>query len=307
MRNIYDIIAEQKAMVDMNIASYDLAGTTLNYVQEGFGESVKKGVKKIIELIKKIMQKIKELCMKVFGFLRKKDDDIKKTASEIKEKTGKSLPELLKSSEEKISFVKLGPFKRRYDVVDNIVENSDDIMDEVDHKNEAKATVSAKTADEINSILKQKYFGKDTGKPLMDALKEYLGDDTEQKTYVVKNIADYIYEYLVNAKEFGKAVKEVQRESEDFFLRLIREFDKIDRQELRNSGALAEEADDSVVDQMLNRARQIANAISNILNYIMQTTGKAYGMLHTIIKRIGGAHLNGNYAPTNKNEHPGEE
>ncbi len=307
MRNIYDIIAEQKAMVDVNIASYDLAGTTLNYIQEGFGEKVKKGAKQVVEFIKKILRKIKELCMKVFGFMKKKDEDIKKTAEEIKEKTGKSLPELLKSSEEKVTFAKLGPFEKRMDVVDNVLENSDDMLDELDVKNDAKATVSAKSTNEVDSILKQKYFGKDTGKPLMDALKEFLGDSNEQKTYVVKDIADYIYEYLVNAKGFGKAVREVHKESEDFFKKLAAQIEKMDRQSMIDQGAIAAESDDSIINQMANLAQRVANTISVILNYVLQSTGKAFGMLHAIVKRIGGAHLNGNYAPTNKNEHPGEE
>ena len=307
MRNIYDIIAEQKAMVDVNIASYDLAGTTLNYIQEGFGEKVKKGAKQVVEFIKKILRKIKELCMKVFGFMKKKDEDIKKTAEEIKEKTGKSLPELLKSSEEKVTFAKLGPFEKRMDVVDNVLENSDDMLDELDVKNDAKATVSAKSTNEVDSILKQKYFGKDTGKPLMDALKEFLGDSNEQKTYVVKDIADYIYEYLVNAKGFGKAVREVHKESEDFFKKLAAQIEKMDRQSMIDQGAIAAESDDSIINQMANLAQRVANTISAILNYVLQSTGKAFGMLHAIVKRIGGAHLNGNYAPTNKNEHPGEE
>ena len=74
-----------------------------------------------------------------------------------------------------------------------------------------------------------------------------------------------------------------------------------------DQGAVAAEADDSIIEQMANLAQRVANTISNIFNYVLQSTGKAYGMLHAIIKRIGGAHLNGNYEPTNKNEHPGDK
>ena len=55
MRNIHDIIAEQKYIVDVNIAKYDL-DYTINqlvdndyYVQEGLGESVKNALNKVID------------------------------------------------------------------------------------------------------------------------------------------------------------------------------------------------------------------------------------------------------------------
>ena len=70
MRNIYDIIAEQKAMVDVNMAKYDLdyVVETFNdydfYVQEGLGDLGRK----VIAFIKNIIEKIKELIRKVINF-----------------------------------------------------------------------------------------------------------------------------------------------------------------------------------------------------------------------------------------------
>ena len=70
MRNIYDIIAEQKAMVDVNMAKYDLdyVVETFNdydfYVQEGLGDLGRK----VIAFIKSIIEKIKELIRKVINF-----------------------------------------------------------------------------------------------------------------------------------------------------------------------------------------------------------------------------------------------
>ena len=70
MRNIYDIIAEQKAVVDVNMAKYDLdyVVETFNdydfYVQEGLGDLGKK----VIAFIKSIIEKIKDLIRKVINF-----------------------------------------------------------------------------------------------------------------------------------------------------------------------------------------------------------------------------------------------
>lgn len=75
MRNIYDIITEQRSIIDVNIASYDLDHTIccLNnneyYLQEGLGESVKNGASKVIEFIKQLIVKIRELIRKMINFL----------------------------------------------------------------------------------------------------------------------------------------------------------------------------------------------------------------------------------------------
>ena len=93
MRNIYDIIAEQKAMVDINIASYDLQYTNEHfmmnqdtyYLQEGFKDSIKNIVKKVKEFIKKIIQKIKDLYRKVIGFFKKSEDSVEDLEKKIKD------------------------------------------------------------------------------------------------------------------------------------------------------------------------------------------------------------------------------
>jgi hypothetical protein len=74
MRNIYDIIAEQKAITDINMASYDLNYTIEyfmvdEYVEEGIGESLRNLGQKIIEFIKTIIRKIGELIRKAIDHL----------------------------------------------------------------------------------------------------------------------------------------------------------------------------------------------------------------------------------------------
>ena len=91
MRNIYDIIAEQKAIIDVNMASYDLDYTISHmanndyYMQEGIGDSIKNAAAKVIEFIKKVMEKIRELIRRMIGFLGGKKSKI--TMDEIKNAT----------------------------------------------------------------------------------------------------------------------------------------------------------------------------------------------------------------------------
>lgn len=66
MRNIYEIIEEQKHMVDVNIAFYELEHVNESYIYltEGSGGGI---VKKVVDFIKTIMRKIKELVQKVIS------------------------------------------------------------------------------------------------------------------------------------------------------------------------------------------------------------------------------------------------
>lgn len=90
MKNIYDIISEQKYVVDVNIASYDLehVATYFNkneYLQEGVGETVKNVAKKVIEFIEKMIRKIKELVKKIINYiLGKRGNGYQKAMQQVK-------------------------------------------------------------------------------------------------------------------------------------------------------------------------------------------------------------------------------
>lgn len=93
MRNIYDIITEQKSLADMNISSYDLNYTISHmskyqdnyYIQEGIGESIKNIGKKVVDIIKTIIRKIKELINNVIGFFKKTDNEAERLDKQIKD------------------------------------------------------------------------------------------------------------------------------------------------------------------------------------------------------------------------------
>lgn len=93
MRNIYDIIAEQKALVDINISKYDLDYVTNYlsessenyYLEEGLGEGIKNAANKVVEIIKKIINKIKEMFNKIINWLTGKKDTKAKLNKEIQD------------------------------------------------------------------------------------------------------------------------------------------------------------------------------------------------------------------------------
>lgn len=87
MRNIYDIIAEQKSMVDVNLLSLELKYISEDYeiIQEGMGDGIKKIINSIIEFIKKMIRKVKEFVSKITGYFRNDRDYVKEADNLIKE------------------------------------------------------------------------------------------------------------------------------------------------------------------------------------------------------------------------------
>jgi len=87
MKNIYDIISEQKSIIDINIASYNIDYLTnfileshdICYIEESSGV-----VQKVIEFIKTLIRKIKELINKVVNFFTGKKDLGDKLEQQIK-------------------------------------------------------------------------------------------------------------------------------------------------------------------------------------------------------------------------------
>ena len=95
MGNIYNIIAEQSGLVNVNIASYELDYiiNTINnssYIQEGFGDVVKSGAKKVVEFIKMLIEKLKNLFSKIMNFLFKSGNRGVKKLEAVKKGAGVS-------------------------------------------------------------------------------------------------------------------------------------------------------------------------------------------------------------------------
>ena len=91
MRNIYNIITEQKVLVDINIEQYELTyileqfanDDSSFYIEESIGESVKNAIDKVIAFVKSILSKIGELIAKVIRFLTGNKDRVAKMNQKI--------------------------------------------------------------------------------------------------------------------------------------------------------------------------------------------------------------------------------
>ena len=98
MRNIYDIISEQKSEIDSKIISYELDFFNISYInnqyiQEGFGDNIKEAGKKVIEFIKAVIAKIKEMVRKMIDFLTGKNSPSKR-ADALKKQIDEDLKNL---------------------------------------------------------------------------------------------------------------------------------------------------------------------------------------------------------------------
>ena len=76
MKNIYSIIESQRSIAEINVTSYELTYNCqfldVDFVQEGFGDSVKKFVKKVIEFIKKNYKFCKRVIKKSIRIIYKR-------------------------------------------------------------------------------------------------------------------------------------------------------------------------------------------------------------------------------------------
>jgi ElaB/YqjD/DUF883 family membrane-anchored ribosome-binding protein len=103
VRNIYDIISEQKSEIDSKIISYELDFFNIDYInnqyiQEGFGDNIKEAGKKVIEFIKTIIAKIKEMVRKMIDFLTGKNSPSKR-ADALKKQIDEDLKNLRDKNE----------------------------------------------------------------------------------------------------------------------------------------------------------------------------------------------------------------
>ena len=93
MRNIYDIIEENKNSAYMTVEFYEIAYLSeqlsnidgMEYVQEGVGGAIKKGVTAVVNVIKALIKKIKEIVGKIVGFFTKADDEVSNLEKKIQD------------------------------------------------------------------------------------------------------------------------------------------------------------------------------------------------------------------------------
>ena len=162
MRNIYDIIAEQKIMVDIQLDSYEL-----DYLYESFQyvsddeyiqESLSEMGKKVIAFIKQLIVKIKDLINKILGYFKKsgnKEQELNNIIKAANEASSKGAADAVaRGAATKAKYTaKHEDMESR--IKDNLKKQGVDISDKKenqknnDDKNKNNTPKRAKTIDEL--------------------------------------------------------------------------------------------------------------------------------------------------------------
>ena len=235
MRNIYDIIEEQKAMVSVNICSYELnyIAEEFKCLQEGVGETVKNVVNKIIEFIKMVIRKIKELLGKVFGFFKTRDEKVQNLDNRIKQ-ANKDLEEHYKnknhrSAQEIIDDAAKKKEEREKQFEKEMQERQERYKREDEEFRKAREEQIKKEQDEREQQLKE--IDKATEKIKDDARKEMEREKEEREALGVKidDLGDLISKSrkTVVGKNYGRLKRRIE-----FLDKFERSIDKVSNMNL---------------------------------------------------------------------------
>ena len=181
MKNIYEIIAEQKLIIDINIASYDLQhaydyvyeNNYMTFIQEGLASGVKSIIDKAIEFIKTIIRKIKELVSRIVSFFTKK--------GKTKESMNKDISDANKSK----SNTQNGGNKSNTDNKSN--------------------TGDTEKSEQVNQTDKKPTSGKDT-------IHEYAPEVEEELKYCDQKIDEYLEKLEKENEEMDERHKQEDEE-----------------------------------------------------------------------------------------------
>ena len=352
MKNIYDIIAEQRVILDVNIASYDLNYTVSqfseyhDFVQEGFGDAAKK----VIDFIKKIIEKIKELIKKVIKFftspsssgktleedlnkkieehnkkiesikssIQEKDDEAKKVMDEIDKATERNrqrteelkrkkeeqeermrkfdeetkrreeefearkrpktivndLHDLLSSSFLVVEPERFGPLKHRTDFVERLPYNFDRLYADGLKEIRTKSRTLLFSAQAVEEL-----FHGDENDDLMYSMREYFHDDGITTKFKVFQRADDIYNYIRFHEDYIKVFKK----TEDVITKLFKEIIR-----MIESNEFDGTEDERDANLLCNYSHMACNTAALIINYLVQSTMRAYNICAKIARDATG-------------------
>ena len=319
MRNIYDIIAEQKSMVDINLLSLELKYISEDYeiIQEGLGEGIKKIINSIVEFIKKMIRKVKEFISKITGYFRNDKDYVKDADARIKEVTQNianhpaamgavgvdmdrvdnainnvekelskrnvkecnSLIELLKNSDKKVNTSKIGPIDKKLIILDKFIT-----LDKALTPLEPILNDWTKAEDvDVNIIsdeVKKVLLGDIDGN-ITETLNRMFGDSSEQVTFVVKSKANEIYDYMIKGRKFIKGLNMGSKEFEDDFNAMARDLEQAGKK-----AASSMQNAEAIANKASAIIRNAANIIINVLNHTSRSTTIAYKQYKAICDKL---------------------
>jgi hypothetical protein len=318
MRNIYEIISEQKAIVDVNIANYDLMYTTNifvkenEYIQEGFGDKVKSVIKSVIEFIKSLINKIREFVSKIFNFFRGGKNEVAKIENKLKEAKDKDNggKEEAKDDDKKekggstevkgeagtlmnISFTgdattlpQLLKVTKGKAVTTKIgpIEAKFDMIDKIFQAGEIFEKIGGMEADNVDPEILSKtakkiLTGDENTNDVMSKIKEKLGDSDETVQFEISSKAGEIIKYLEYSQKLGVNFKAGANELIGDLNETIRELEE----EARKVGTPEAEKNAAAA---ASEIRKCCNIITSTLSYVGQKSLKGYTQYLRICRRL---------------------
>jgi hypothetical protein len=315
MRNIYDIIAEQKAIVDVNMAKYDLDYTISQlanneyYMQEALGENVKNAINKVVEFIKTVIAKIRELVKKMIDFLlgRKSSvplDDINDAIGEggaqgkssdvydtniHKGKKNVSMRDIFAGSLRTVNMIKFVDFKVKEGITDTFLNAVNGVVG-----NHLSTFFADKYKNENRQLLKAVkracFKGKGSYKAVPEAsmaerIALEVGEPKEAQPVKVKDIPMNVVESYLSADmdkggDGGSGGKGLSKYLNDAQSHSIKQLEQLKSQleGARNGGAEIDQSNISQVEQLITM-------VSSFISAMTSNVFKAYNAFFTVYEQ----------------------
>ena len=315
-RNIYEIISEQKALVDINMASYDLIYTISNindeftYSAESFGSKVKEIIEKFIKFVKAFLNKIKEFVSKIFNFFRGGNDKVKTIEDKLKNANDKdagaggdenkkdepkqdqkntklavtfsgeanTIQDLLKVSKGKYSTKLIGPLSKKIELI-KAMDNVEEVYDKL---GEEMQKMGKGNADFESGILVKELKRVMLNDPNCDniptKLENIFGDGDMIVTFEISSKANDIIEYVTKGGVFGKVLMQGQKMIDDEFKEYIND--------VKEMGAQEEKTTEATINKVVNELQNVANIIGTIFNYTSRATLNGYNQYMTLCSKL---------------------
>lgn len=293
MRNIYDIISEQKIMVDMQINNYELHSinesfntlkSTIDYeyIEEGLSDIADK----VVQFIKNMLAKIRELVGKVINFFKGKQankGDIlenatnkanaKKTETQ-KELTKEEIVRIVKTSQVKVNVIKYAalPVKQKMaDEVLNAIYSVSELFtsDKNEVNKQFRITIIKKAFKGEGSYSKNKEIG------IVDRAKLELNEPTEPQEYKIADLADAILSYATNLNTVTGGINKLYKQVENSLNGLIKKVESIS-------------ADDKA---SINEVQAMTTMAGQFTNYMCTSIVTAFNQSESLVLKAVDAHL----------------
>ena len=315
MRNIYDIIAEQKAVVDVNMAKYDLDYTisqlTNNeyYMQEALGENVKNAINKVVEFIKTVIAKIRELVKKMIDFLlgRKSSvplDDINDAIGEggaqgkssdvydtniHKGKKNVTMRDIFAGSLRTVNMIKFAEFKVKEGVTDTFINAVNGVVG--NHLSSFFADKYESENKQLLAAVKRACFkGKGSYKAapeasMADRIALEVGEPKEAQPVKVKDIPMNVVESYLSADidkggdggSGGKGLSKYLNDAQSHSTKQLEQL-KSQLEGARNGGAEIDQSNISQVEQLITM-------VSSFISAMTSNVFKAYNAFFTVYEQ----------------------